>query len=179
MNWMHGTFVAKRFSAALLSLALLGASAPNVDSAAKLSNDERVRAEIMPLFTAMERTANVHDAEAHLAFYVHSPALVFVANGAEIVGWDNLLVQQKKWWPGGKIAPADAAHAPYRMMGPPRFDAYGPRLAMVTFVLDARRVYPDKVMRRPLAISQLWQKLPDGWKVVYAHESFGPEQPEH
>lgn len=160
---------------ALAFVALIGAS----QVIAASSDEERVRAAIMPLFTASEAAANLHDTEAHLGFYAHSPQLVFVANGSEIDGWDNLLAQQRKWWPDGKIAPADAAHAPYRMVQPPQFRVFGPKLAMLTFVLDARRVYPDKVVRRPLAISQLWQKLPEGWKIVYAHESFGPERPDN
>lgn len=178
MTSLHPLRISNRFSVALAFLTLLGTSAAIADSPANDFSQERVRSEIMPQFTAMEAAANVHDAQAHLAFYAHSPQLIFVANGAEIDGWDNLLAQQKKWWPDGKIARVDAAHEPYRLIRPPKFSVFGPRLAMLTFVLDARRVYPDKVMRRPLAISQLWQKLPNGWKVVYAHESFGPERPE-
>lgn len=170
MKSLHG--IALAF--ALVPLALSGTSAARAGH----SEGDRVRSEIMPLFDAMEATANVHDADAHLAFYARSPHLVFVANGVEIDGWDNLLAQQRTWWPGGKIASADAAHRPYRMAQAPRIDVLSPKLAMITFILDARRVHPDRVMRRPLAISQLWQKLPEGWRIVYAHESFGPERPD-
>jgi hypothetical protein len=158
-------------------LAVLAACAVGSATASEASQEARVRAEIMPLFTAMQAAANVHDAEAHLAFFVHDRQLTFVANGSEIRGWDNLLAQQKKWWPDGKIAPTDEAHQPYRLAQGPAFQLFGPRLAMLTFVLDARRVYPDHVMRRPIAVSQLWEKTADRWMIVYAHESLGPERP--
>jgi len=160
---------------AIAALVLLPASA-SVAPAKTGSNQERVRAEIMPLFRGMEAAANTHDTEAHLAYYRRDPSLIFVANGTVIRGWDNLVAQQRKWWPGGKIAPADEAHEPYRLIVGPVFQSLGPRLAMLTFVLDARRVYPDRVTRRPLAISQLWEKRSDGWKIIYAHESAGAER---
>jgi hypothetical protein len=165
-NWVFGVL-----------LAVLAACATGPATASEASQEARVRAEIMPLFTAMQAAANVHDAEAHLAFFVHDPQLTFVANGSEIRGWDNLLAQQKKWWPDGKIAPTDEAHQPYRLAQGPAFQLFGPRLAMLTFVIDARRVYPDHVMRRPIAVSQLWEKTADRWMIVYAHESLGPERP--
>jgi hypothetical protein len=168
----------KSFLALVALLASLAACAALPAVAADATGEARVRAGIMPLFTAMQAAANVHDAEAHLAYFVRDPDLTFVANGAEIHGWDSLLAQQKKWWPGGKIAPTDEAHQPYRLAEGPSFQLFGPRLAMLTFVLDARRVYPDRVMRRPIAVSQLWEKRPEGWKIVYAHESLGPERPE-
>jgi len=159
-------------------LASLAACATPVGMTATGSDEERVRAEIMPLFTAMQDAANVHDAEAHLAYFIRDPALTFVVNGVTIRGWDNLLTQQRNWWPGGRIAPTDEARQPYRLVEGPSFQLLGPRLAMVTFILDARRVHPDRVMRRPLAISQLWEKRAEGWRIVYAHESLGPERPE-
>lgn len=163
------------------SLALAGAGAQPAavepaDSEGALSDRNRVVAEIMPLFTAMQDAANAHDAEAHLACYMRSPALTFVVNGTVIRGWDALLAQQRKWWPGGRIAPTDAAHQPYRLVAGPDF-VVGPGLAMVTFVVDARRVRPEGTTLRPLAISQLWRKRAEGWRIVHAHESLGPERP--
>jgi ketosteroid isomerase-like protein len=161
----------------IAALASLAACATPVRMAANDTDEARVRAEIMPLFTEMQAAANVHDAEAHLRYFIHDPALTFVVNGATIQGWDNLLAQQRNWWPGGRIAATDEAHQPYRLVEGPSFQLLGPRFAMLTFVLDARRVHPDRVMRRPLAISQLWEKRAEGWRIVYAHESLGPERP--
>ena len=160
---------------AITALALTPASAAPAAHVAT-SEQARVSAEIMPLFKAMEAAANVHDTDAHLAYYTHDPSLIFVANGTVIRGWDNLIAQQRKWWPGGKIAPTDEAHQPYRLVEGPIVQSLCGKLAMLTFVLDARRASPDRVTRRPLAISQLWEKRSDGWKIIYAHESTGAER---
>ena len=156
----------------------LGGCATPVGTAASAFEEARVRAEIMPLFEAMQAAANVHDAEAHLAYFIRGPELIFVVNGRQIRGWSNLLEQQKEWWPAGKIAPTSETDQPYRLAEGPAFQVLGQRHAIVTFVLDTRRAYPGRVMRRPLAVSQVWEKRPDGWKIVYAHESAGPERPE-
>lgn len=168
----------KPFGVAAMSLLLFATSAADTAKQTDGIDQEQVRAEVMPLFNAMQAAANIHDVDAHLAYFTHDPDLLFVANGVVIHGWDNLHAQQIKWWPAGKIPPTDQAHQPYRLTGAPTFQFFGPELVMLTFVLDARRVYPDKVMRRPLAISQLWEKQKEGWKIVYAHESFGVERPE-
>lgn len=162
---------------AIAALASTPASAAPAAPAATAAEQARVSAEIMPLFKGMEAAANVHDTDAHLAYYMRSPSLIFVANGTVIHGWDNLIVQQRKWWPGGKITLPPGARQPYRLIEGPVVQPLGPRLAMLTFVLDATRTWPDRVTHRSLAISQLWQKRADGWKIIYAHESSGPEQP--
>jgi hypothetical protein len=168
----------RRWALLAASFVLLASCVTAGDTGGGGTDKAQVRAEIMPLFEAMQAAANVHDAEAHLAYFIRSPDLTFVVNGRQIRGRDNLLDQQKRWWPGGRIPPTDQASPPYRLLEGPAFEPFGPRLAMVTFVLDARRLYPDRVTRRPLAVSQLWQKRPEGWRIVYAHESAGPERPE-
>jgi hypothetical protein len=167
---------AVRLFSVIAALALTPARAATVVPAQTQSDQDRVRAEIMPLFKGMEAAANVHDTDAHLAYYLRDPSLTFVANGTVIHGWDNLVAQQRKWWPGGKIAPTDEAHEPYRLIDGPVVQLLRPGLAMLTFVLEARRVYPDRVTQRPLAISQLWERRSKGWKIIYAHESAGAER---
>ena len=158
------------------ALALAPANVTSVPPAETASEQAHLRAEIMPLFRRMQAAANVHDADAHLAYYMRGPSLTFIANGTVIRGWDNLVAQQRTWWSGGKMAPTDQAHQPYRLIEGPVFQSLGPGIVMLTFVLNARRIYPDRVTRRSLAVSQLWEKR-CGWTIVYAHESAGPEQP--
>ncbi len=165
------------FMLIVLFASLVSCATPG-GTAATQAGEARARAEIMPLFEAMQDAANVHDAEAHLAPFVRGPALTFVINGRIIRGWDNLLAQQRAWWPAGRIATTDEARRPYPLVEGPNFQLLGPRHAMVTFAIDARRVHPDRVMRRPLAVSQLWEKSSEGWRIVHAHESVGPERPE-
>lgn len=158
-----------------LSVSLAACATPGGPALAG-AEEARVRGEIMPLFEAMQDAANVHDAEAHLAPFVRGPSLTFVVNGRIIRGWDDLLAQQRAWWPAGRIPTADEARRPYPIVEGPEFRPLGTRHAMVTFVMDARRVYPDRVTRRPLAVSQLWEKRADGWTIVHVHESTGVER---
>ena len=55
---------------------VLGLVAFTAASGAPLTESERVRAEIMPSFNAMQAAANVHDADAHLAFIARDPDLI-------------------------------------------------------------------------------------------------------
>ena len=58
--------------------------------------------QLLPLLNEQMLAANAHDTDRFLATYVHSPDLVFIANGQIIRGWDSLHEQQLKWWKDGK-----------------------------------------------------------------------------
>jgi len=147
----------------LVLLALLVAAAPPRDDLAT------ARAEIMPLFERMLAAANEHDAEAHLAVYAHDPDLVFVANDEEIVGWDAALAKQRVWWNDGDI------DVVYTLVGEPEFRMPAPGLVVATLFLSSIRTGPDGTpSAASFGISQLWQKRPEGWRIVYAHESIVP-----
>ena len=140
--------------------------------------EDRVRAEIMPAFEAMQAAANVHDAEAHVAFIANDPALIFVINGRRIIGWDAVLEQQRKWWPEGRIPAGSGKEIPYRLVAGPDFMVLDSRSALLSFVLDAPKTDAAGVrIDRTLAISQLWQKRPEGWRVTYVHESVAERPP--
>ncbi len=126
----------------------------------------RARAEIMPLFEAMQEAANEHDAEKHISYYARDPNLMFVINDQPIVGWDALLDQQRQWWQGGKT------DVVYTVVGEPEFRMPAPGLVMVTYFLTSRRTLPDGTMRNTrFGISALWQWRAEEWKIIYAHES--------
>lgn len=150
---------------------VLGLVAFTAASGAPLTESERVRAEIMPSFNAMQAAANVHDADAHLAFIARDPDLIFVAGDRRIIGWDALLEQQRKWWPRGRMKPT-GADVPYKVTEGPDFIVIDPTCALVSFMLDAPKTGPEGTrVDRTLAVSQLWQKRPEGWRVTYVHES--------
>lgn len=124
------------------------------------------KAEILPLFEAMEAAANAHDAAKHVGFYARDPDLRFVINDREIVGWDALLEQQRKWWLDGK---SDVA---YRLVGEPAFQMPAPGLVLMTYFLTSHRTMPDGAARdNRFGISAVWQKRPEGWRIIQAHES--------
>ena len=161
------------FTPIILALALLLA----VPAAARAegdgtSSDSKVRAEIMPSFEAMQAAANVHDTDAHVAFIAKDPQLIFVIGDRRIIGWQAVLDQQRKWWPGGRIDPRTEAEIPYKLAAGPDFVVLGPESALLSFMLDAPKTNADGTrIDRMLAITQLWQKRPEGWRVIYVHES--------
>lgn len=138
---------------------------------------EQVRREIMPLFEAMQATAQAFDADAHVAFWARRPESMLVGSflGSEVklVGWDAILEKQREWWAGARPDPANPA---YGLLEGPDVVVADAAHAMLYFVLEARGRDAEGVARKfRLMISQLWQKQDDGWKVVHAHESLGGE----
>lgn len=132
----------------------------------QLDSLSSARAEILPLFEAMEAAANEHDAEKHLSFYAKEPTLLFVINDREIKGWDALLKQQQEWWRNGKT------DVKYELIGEPDFRIPAPGLVMVTYFLSSHRTLTSgRTSDSKFGISALWQKRPEGWRIIYAHES--------
>lgn len=131
------------------------------------------KTEILRALGAMQAAANAHDAAKHLSFYIHEPTLLFVVNDQAIVGFDALLAQQRKWWQDGK------SNAIYKIVGDPDFRMPAPGLVIVTYFLTAHRTLPDgKTQEAKLGVSAVWQKRPQGWRIIYAHES-SVNQPTH
>jgi ketosteroid isomerase-like protein len=151
-SWLTGCVVI------LFSLAAIGAG-----PADDLS---KARSEIAPLLKAMQDAANAHDAAKHVSFYAKDPNLLFVINDRAITGFDPLLEQQKQWWQNG------SSDVVYTMVGEPDYRMPGPGLVMVTYFLTSRRTDPSGAARNTrLGISALWQHRPEGWRIIYAHES--------
>jgi ketosteroid isomerase-like protein len=124
------------------------------------------RAEILPLLKAMQAAANEHDAEKHVSFYAREPSLLFVDEDEAIVGYDALLAKQRQWWQDGKT------DVTYKLVGEPDFRMPAPGLVMVTYFLTSPRTTPEGKLRETgFGISALWQKRPEGWRIIYAHES--------
>jgi hypothetical protein len=60
----------------------------------------------------------------------------------------------------------------YTMHRRPSFLEPGPGLVITTIYLQSRRTMPDgQISEGAFAISSLWQKRPEGWRVIYSHES--------
>jgi ketosteroid isomerase-like protein len=139
-----------------------------VATAAAASSDDlaTARKQILPLVQAMQAAANAHDSDKHLSFYAKDPDLLFVINDRSIVGWDALLAQQRVWWKNG------TSDVKYTIVGDPDFRMPAPGLVMVTYFLTSERTQPDgTTLRTRVGISALWQRRPEGWRIIYAHES--------
>lgn len=125
-----------------------------------------VQREIEPLLTEMMSAANAHDTDRFLAPYLRGPALVFAFNGTVTSGWDNVRALQLKWWNNGK---SDVA---YTYVGQPAFTVMGPRVAAVTTRMSSRRMLPSgEASTGEFAVTMVWQKRDEGWRIVQVHES--------
>lgn len=127
---------------------------------------EAARAEVGPLLAEMGAAANAHDTDRHLGFYAHDPSVILIFNGLAITGWDAIRAKQAAWWKNGKT------DVVYTMQGPPDFRVPAPGLVLTTLFMKSRRTMPSgEISEGEFAVSSLWQKRPEGWRVIYAHES--------
>ncbi|MGH8214633.1 MAG: YybH family protein [Rhodanobacteraceae bacterium] len=122
---------------------------------------------IRPAMAKMFKAANAHDTDAFMATMVHGPSLVFAINGEVIHGWDALHAQQLKWWNNGK------SDAKYVQDGAPAFMALGPDVEIVTWPLvGSGTAHSGKATTSAFVVTYVWQRLPQGWRIVYGHESW-------
>lgn len=127
---------------------------------------EAARAEIAPLFAEMQAAANAHDTDRHIAFYAREPSLLFVINDQAIIGWEALREKQLQWWNNGKT------DVRYTQVGEPDYRMPAPGLVMLTYFLTSRRTLANGETRTTgFGISTLWQKRPEGWRIIHAHEA--------
>ena len=68
-----------------------------VTGLARAQSTSLIAGQILPLPREQLLAANAHDTDRFLATYLHSPELIFIANGQIFRGWDNLRDQQLNW----------------------------------------------------------------------------------
>ncbi|MBN8737295.1 MAG: hypothetical protein J0H27_13640 [Xanthomonadales bacterium] len=148
-------------AAAVISVGLFAGSAW-----AQSGSSEAEQA-IRPQMAKMFQAANAHDTDAFMSAMVHSPKLVFAINGEVILGWDALHAQQVKWWNNGK------SEAKYVQNGAPAFMSLGPDVEIVTWPLvGSGTAHSGKATISHFVVTYIWQRLPQGWRIVYGHESW-------
>lgn len=136
-------------------------------SACAQSSGSEAEHAIRPQMAKMFQAANAHDTDAFMATMARRPDLVFAINGEIIRGWNALHAQQLKWWNNGK------SDAKYAENGAPGFMALGPDAEVVTWPLMARGTAANgKPLTSAFVVTYVWQHLPEGWRIVYGHESW-------
>jgi ketosteroid isomerase-like protein len=127
---------------------------------------EAFKSAVMPLLAELEASANAHDIDRHMASYARESSLTFVFNGEIVRGWDQLRELQRRWWSDGKVKGS------YTYVDSPIFEALGDDAGLTTFLIAARKDAVDgSVVEKTLAYSALWRRLPEGWRITFAHES--------
>ena len=122
-------------------------------------------AEIRPLLQEMLAAANAHDTDRHLATYLRSPDVIFVVNDEAIRGFDSLRVRQRQWWLDGK------SDVVYELVGTPEYRMPSPGAVVQTYFLKGTRTVAGVVRTSSFGITAIWQKRPEGWRIIYAHEA--------
>ena len=123
--------------------------------------------QIQRVLDDMVASANAHDTDRYMARFAHQPTLVFAIDGRIIHGWDALHAQQLKWWRNGNT---DVLYTP---IGSAEFLTLDENLVATTQALSSRRTSPDgKVLTGTLVVTSIWKKWPQGWAIVYGHESW-------
>jgi ketosteroid isomerase-like protein len=131
-----------------------------------ITNPNTESAEVAPLLAEMGVAANAHDVERHVGFYAHDGSVIFIFNGEPTIGWEAIRDKQREVWRNG------TSDVVYTMQGKPTFLVPAPGLVVTTIFLKSRRTMPNgQVADGEFAISSLWQKRPEGWRVIYSHES--------
>jgi ketosteroid isomerase-like protein len=124
------------------------------------------RAEVAAALKGMGEAANAHDVERHVGYYARTPNVTLIADGERIVGWNAIRDKQQEWWNNGRT------DVVYELQGAPEILELAPTVMVTTLLMKARRTLPSGELREGrFAVSSIWQKGLDGWKVVYSHES--------
>jgi len=127
---------------------------------------DATRAQISASLAEMGAAANAHDIDRHVGFYARDSSTELIFNGEPIVGWDAIYAKQREWWQNGKT---DVVYAP---RGRPDVRLLSPDLAVTTLLMKSTRTMPDETIKEGnFAVSAIWKKLPEGWRIIYAHES--------
>lgn len=130
---------------------------------------QSVERQIEPLLKQMTAAANSHDTDRFLATYLHDSTLVLVFNGEVIVGIDSVRKLQLKWWNNGKSAVV------YAQSGRSRFTVLGPDAAVEAgAMVSSRTLAGGRKSTSRFAVMNVWQKRPEGWRIVQVHESTVP-----
>jgi uncharacterized protein (TIGR02246 family) len=147
----------------LASLALIGTLAiPAVDAAT--AGDPR--AEVAAALKGMGDAANAHDVERHVGYYAHIPEVTLIFDGQQLVGWETIRDKQREWWNDGKT------DVVYQLDGPPEVRVLAPNVVVTTLLMKAHRTLANgQAHDGHFAVSSIWQKRNEGWRVVYSHES--------
>jgi len=126
------------------------------------ASDEREtgRAAITKILEAQQNNWNQGNVDAFLEGYWRSPELTFSGSSGIARGWDGVLARYKKNYPDrAAMGQLDFTGLEFRFLGP-----------------DAALVLGQWHLKRESGdvggvFSLVWQKLPDGWRIVHDHTS--------
>lgn len=119
---------------------------------------------ITAVLSAQQAAWNRGDVDAFLVGYWHSSELTFSGSSGVSRGWDGVLARYKKTYPDrATMGQLDFSDLEFRFLGP-----------------DAALVLGRWHLKRENEVggvfSLVWQRFPDGWKIVHDHTSAVAQQ---
>ena len=124
------------------------------------------RSEIEKALVAQQSAWNRGDVDAFMNGYWHSPELTFSGSGGVSRGWAGVLQRYKKTYPDrSAMGQLDFSALEFRFLGP-----------------DAALVLGQWHLKREKdelggVFSLVWQRFPEGWKIVHDHTSAVAQKP--
>jgi ketosteroid isomerase-like protein len=118
------------------------------------------KAAIAAVLNAQQAAWNRGDVDAFLVGYWHSPELTFSGSNGVSRGWDGVMARYKKNYPDqAAMGHLDFSELEYRFLGPE-----------AALVLGSWHLKRDKGDIGGV-FSLVWQRFPDGWKIIHDHTS--------
>jgi len=149
-----------------LHVLLLISSLLVLGSASSEGTKPSIEAQLKPLLNEMLAAANAHDTDRFMAVYARSDTLVVTFDDQTMRGWQTVRDQQFEWWDGGN---SDAA---YRLRSAPEITVITPEVVSTLQSMEVTSTLPDGTQGAVLVVAtSIWRKLPEGWRIVVAHES--------
>ena len=122
--------------------------------------------QLNPLLEEMLVAANAHDADRFMAFYAPGESLIVTFDDMTMRGWKAVRDQQFEWWDGGK------SDAVYSLRSAPEITLISPDVAATLQSMEVSSTGPNGAKSTVLVVAtSIWKKLPEGWRIVLAHES--------
>jgi len=146
----------------LAGVVAMGAFLCAQNSAFAKPDEERVadRGAIHSVLSAQQAAWNRGDVDAFLVGYWHSPELTFSGSSGVSRGWDGVMARYKKTYPDrAAMGQLDFSELEFRFLGP---DA-----ALVLGKWHLKREKDELAG----VFTLVWQRFPDGWKIVHDHTS--------
>jgi ketosteroid isomerase-like protein len=121
---------------------------------------ENDKSAITAVLSAQQAAWNRGDVDAFLVGYWHSPELTFSGSNGVSRGWDGVMARYKKNYPDrAAMGQLDFSELEFRFLGP-----------NAALVLGHWHLKRDKGDIGGV-FSLVWQRFPDGWKIVHDHTS--------
>lgn len=149
-------------AASLLLFVLISRDRAGAKPATKPNADQ---AAIRKVLQDQQEAWNGGDVDAFLTGYWHSPELTFSGSSGVSRGWDDVLARYKKNYPDrAAMGQLDFSALEFRFLG-----------------ADAALVLGRWHLKRESGdvggvFSLVWQRFPDGWKIIHDHTSAVPNQ---